>query len=284
MAQNMRLLRGRIKTAKNITQITKAMEMVAASKMRRAQEQTVSGKPYTEKLTAIAQNLIGRVEEGTHPYFTEQVKGKTLLLLFSSDKGLCGSFNTNIYRELVKTGNLDDVEVIAVGKKLVRPVIRLGGVLLADFPFGTTLPPFETVFPISALIVESFLKEEYKEVKCIFTQFVSLRVQKPVTITLLPIKKAEETAKQDVLPYTFEPNAQELLSALMPHYLEMSLYQMLLESYASEQASRMIAMHQASENAKDVIWALTLVFNKARQERITNELLDIATGVVGANA
>lgn len=257
------------------------MEMVAASKMRKAQERTLAGKPYTQKLTSVVRNLVGRIEEGSHPYLMEKEKGKTLLLIFSSDKGLCGSFNTNLLREFLKTDYKDEVEVVSIGKKLQRPVVRMGASLIADFPFGTTLPSFEHVLPVSMLVVDSFLHKAYKKVLCIFTQFVSLSLQKPIVMTLLPIAKALQEREMPVLPYTFEPNAGELLTALMPHFLEMNLYQVFLESYASEQAARMLAMHEASENAKDVIFELSLTYNKARQERITNELLDISTGAMG---
>ena len=282
MAANIRLLRRRIKTAKNIAQITRAMEMVAASKVRRAQEKTVASKPYTQKLTSVVRNLVGRVEGDSHPYLTEKEEGKTLLLLFSSDKGLCGSFNTILLREYLRIERAGQMEVIAVGKKLQRHAARLGDVLIANFSFGTTLPAFENVLPISRLIVDGYTKGTYKKIICIYMEFVSISMQKPVTIVLLPIQRGTEVQEELVLPYTFEPHARELLTGLMPHFLEMSLYQILLESYASEQAGRMLAMHQASENAKDVIVDLSLTFNKVRQERITSELLDMSGGAVGA--
>lgn len=272
------------------------MEMVAASKIRRVQEKTVAGKPYAEKLRSLVGNLVGRIEGENHPYLVQREKGKTLLVLFSSDKGLAGSLNTNLLREFLKIGGeQDDTEIISIGKKLQKSVVRLGGVLVADFPFGTTLPTFESILPISKLIVDEFLANGYKNVICLYTQFLSLGTQKPTVLTLLPIQ--EETEAQETVangdkkhveaisdqgrPYTFEPNASELLTALMPHYVELTLYQIFLESYASEQAARMIAMHQASENAKDVIWELSLMYNKVRQERITSEILDVTGGSLG---
>lgn len=284
MAVNIRLLQRRIKTARNISQITRAMEMVAASKVRRAQDQTIASKPYAEKLRMLVSNLVGRVEDVKHPYLAQLDKGKTLLLLFSTDKGLAGSLNTNILREFIHIGGeRNDTEIIAIGRKLERTVVRLGGVLVADFPFGTTMPTFDKILPISKLVVDVFLKGEYMRVICLYTQFLSLRTQKPTVLTLLPVVAQVKVgvSEEAILPYTFEPDAGSLLTALMPHYLELTLYQIFLESYASEQAARMIAMHQASENAKDVIWQLSLFYNKARQERITNELLDITGGTIG---
>lgn len=247
--------------------------------MHKAHEKTISSKPYAFKLRTISQNLIGRIEEGKHPYLSERKEGKILLLLFSADKGLCGSLNTNLLREFLRfIDENKDFEVASIGRKLTRAVVRLEKKLIADFPFGTTVPLFETVLPLTNIIVDGFLKGVYKNVACIFTQFISLSMQKPTTLILLPIQKEQE---EEILggPYLFEPNASELLSSIMPHYLEMSLYQILLESYASEQAARMIAMHAASENASDVISELSLYYNKARQERITNELLDIVGGI-----
>lgn len=298
MAANIRLLRRRIKTAKNISQITKAMEMVAASKMRRAQEQTLAGRPYAQKLRFMAQNLIGRLDEADHPYLIEKKQGKTLLLLFSSDKGLAGSYNTNILREFLKfSRERRDTEVISIGKKLEKAVVRSGGVLLAEFPFGTSLPSFDSILPVTDILIDGYMRGAYKQALVLYTHFVSMSVQKPVTMQLLPVTKnfgnEQEVVKRDTYedkaadgeasggPYKFEPSAGELLTYLMPHYLEMTLYQIFLESYASEQGARMIAMHQASENAKDVIWELTLTYNKARQERITSELLDITGASFG---
>lgn len=292
MAVSIRLLRRRIKTAKNIAQITRAMEMVAASKVRRAQEQAISGKPYAQKLVLLVKNLVGRIEEGTHPYLEgekQQAKAvaKTLVLLICSDKGLAGSFNTNLFRTFLsfRSERYSDIEVLLVGRKLLRGVVRAGVPIVADFPFGTTLPSFESVLPIARFVVDSFLGLQYSKVIVIYTNFVSLQNQAPLIFTLLPVsKELKEENSHALLPYTFEPSAAVLLSQLLPHYLESTLYQILLESYASEQASRMRAMHEASENAKDVIWDLTLLFNKARQERITSELLDIAGGVEGVVA
>lgn len=283
MAANIRLLQRRRRTAKNIAQITRAMEMVAASKMRRAQEQTVSGKPYAAKLVNMVSNLAGRMEKREHSYLQDKATGAALLIVVSSDKGLCGSFNGSLLRELMRfIKDNTKVEVISIGKKLKHAVLRTEAVLAADFPLGASIPSFELVLPIAALVKDGFIKGEYKEVMVLYTQFISLGVQKPILQKLLPIsKQAEQEEKEQFLAYTFEPNAKDLLTALMPHYLEMSIYQILLESYASEQAARMLAMHQASENAKDVIWQLSLTYNKVRQERITNELLDIMGGSMG---
>lgn len=292
MAANIRLLRRRIKTAKNISQITKAMEMVAASKVRRAQEQTLAGKPYAAKLGSIVQNLIGKIDDGSHAYLRERENGKILILLFSSDKGLAGSLNTNMLREYFAFARQHtDCEVITIGKKLEKAVVRHGGILLADFPFGRVLPSFESILPVASLVVEGFISGTYREVVILYTQFLSIGRQKTIVSKLLPIQKEKiveqgsAVKRQEMaLPYKFEPNASELLTFLMPHYLEMTLYQVFLESYASEQAARMIAMHMASENAKDVIWDLSLTYNKARQERITNELLDITGASLGVVA
>lgn len=290
MAASIRILKRRIKTAGNITQITRAMEMVAASKMRRAQERTLAGKPYASKLRALVQNMVGRIEGESHPYLTKREKGlpagrqgKILMIVFSSDKGLCGSFNTNLFRSFLRfIAEHGEIEVLSIGRKLQRPIARSGGLLVADFALGSALPKFELVLPIANFIVDLYTRQDYRSVVALYMRFGSLSRQEPIVQTILPIQKEIAGGdKATIIPYLFEPNPKDLLTNLFPHYLEMSLYQMFLESYASEQAARMIAMHQASQNAKDVVWELSLTYNRARQERITNELLDITTATMG---
>lgn len=283
MAASIRILKRRIKTARNIAQITRAMEMVAASKMRRAQERTLAGKPYESKLRTLVQNMVGRIEGESHPYLTKREKGKILMLVFSSDKGLCGSFNTNLLRSFLRfIAENGEIEVLSIGRKLQRPIARSGGLLVADFPIGSTLPTFEHVLPIANFIVDVYMRQEYRSVVALYMRFSSLSKQETIVQTILPIQKEiAQGVEATIIPYHFEPNPKYLLTSLFPHYLEMSLYQMFLESYASEQAARMIAMHQASDNAKEVVFELSLTYNRVRQERITNELLDITTATMG---
>lgn len=253
--------------------------MVAASKMRTAQEKTVAGKPYKDSLVAIVRQLIGRSENESHPYLETRTEGKTLLVVFSPERGLCGSLPTNLLREYVRIkreeGNFD---VIVIGRKLQGSLRYLGANILASFDMGSRLPTFEQVFPVMTLIKERFDSKEYKKVIVLYPDFVSVNSQRPTLYQLLPVVK--EDTEEQVTDFTFEPDAQTLLTALLPHYVEMVLYQFMLETYASEQTAKMMAMHQASENASELIESLTLFYNKARQEKITGELLDLVTATM----
>lgn len=274
-------LKRRIRIARNIAKTTRAMQMVAASKVKRAQESAVKGRPYAEKLFSVVRNLAkGTENDERHPLLIKREKGKILLIVFSPDKGLCGSLVTNIIREFYSSNFADTKETLylTVGKKLSRTINRLGGNLLADFPTGTALPTFEQIPPLAKIIIEGFLKNDFREVFVLYAKFLSLFRQEAALTKLLPIElSAQESSPEAVLiDYLFEPNTREVLETLLPHYLESELYHFLLEAYASEQAARMLAMQNATENANEIINFLTLEYNKARQEKITSEILDVA--------
>lgn len=278
MASIMQLKR-RIKTAKSIAQLTRALEMVAASKMRRAKDKTLASRPYAEKLSTITASLSQRVEDGkTHDYFVEKNGGKTLLLVFSPDKGLCGGLISNLFREFL-TLQSKTLQVVTIGKKLQQKIIKSQTPIVADFPFGTSIPSFDLALLVRNLVTDGFLKGEFSKVVCLYTKLENIFSQKPQLAQILPIRidATLESKRGKALPYLFEPNPNEILDALLPYYLEIQLFQMLLESYASEQAARATAMHNATENAKEVVDILTLEYNKARQEKVTNEILDIVT-------
>jgi len=272
-------LRRKMKTASNVSKTTKAMQMIAASKLKRAQDTAQSSKPYVEKLNYLSKALEQRVDrENFHQYMNSQedINAK-LLIVISPDKGLCGGLVTNLIREILRFSNTGKVYYVTIGKKAERAVASLNKEVVASFPFGTTLPQFEMVFPIAKIVDEYFLGKGVSEVKILSTKFSSVFSQTPLLDTLLPVKLEEqETAGKSVT--LFEPSVDMLLPDLLKHYLEMVLYQSLLESYASEQASRMIAMKNATDNALDIISELKLMYNKTRQEKITNELLDIGGG------
>lgn len=268
------ILKRRIRIAGNIAKTTRAMQMVAASKTRRAQEGALAGRPYNQRLAVIVRNLIGRMpQEYTHPFYKKRENGKILLVVLSPDKGLCGGLISNLTRELLNFPNLKDVLFVTVGKKLSRTVIagKLG-IILADFPMGTSRPTFEQIPPLAKIISEGFLNKEWNQVFILYPQFQSLFLQKPTLEKILPIES--ETEKAAPTDYLFEPNVLEILESLLPHYLESQLYQLLLDAFASEQASRMLAMQNATENAKEIIDLLTMEYNKIRQEKITSEILD----------
>lgn len=274
-------LRRRMKTTTNVSKTTKAMQMIAASKLKKAQDSAESSKPYVEKLDVLSKALEQRIEkEQRHQYMLpqEEIKAK-LLVVISPDKGLCGGLVTNLIKEVLHFSNAGKTYYLTIGKKAERSVASLNKDIIASFPFGTTLPPFEAVFPIAKLINEYFLGKKVSEVTILSTKFNSVMSQTPMFNTLLPVKLQEKT-NVDKSATLFEPSVEALLPDLLQHYLEMVIYQSLLEAYASEQGSRMIAMKNATDNAMDIISELRLEYNKTRQEKITNELLDIGGGQV----
>lgn len=276
-------LKRRINAAKNVSKTTKAMQMIAASKLKRAQNAVSASKPYVSKISEILENLIAEAKKGyTHSYLTPTNKtGKTLLLVLSPDKGLCGSLIANILKEfMLYQQNVKDSSYILVGKKLEGHVVHLNTEIVAAFPFGTKLPSFASVYPLLQIVDEYYNGGKVDSVKILTAEYINIFTQKPKVTDLLPIKINE--AKKDTEQketeddfYLFEPNKKVLLDSLLRHYLEMSVYHQLIESFLSEQASRMMSMQNATDNANDIIEDLQLEYNKTRQAKITSELLDI---------
>ena len=278
-------LRRRIKSAQNVAKATKAMQMIAAANLRKAQDAALSSRPYVNKLTVLAKDLSEKVEDkSTHPYITSPSdNNKTLVLALAPDKGLCGGLITNLLKEFFTYANQDtESSYIVMGKKLENQVAKVNNEIIATFVFGTTLPKFDTVFPIAKLINDQYLTGNVSRVKVIYTDFNSVFSQTPKIATLLPISLAstrnEDQETTDDHFQLYEPPIVDILPSLLNHYLEMSLYQFLLESFLSEQAARMFAMQNATNNAKDIIEGFKLEYNKTRQSKITSELLDIGGG------
>jgi len=276
-------LKRRIKTTANVSKTTKAMQMISASRLKKAQNAAESSKPYVQKLDYLSKNLARKIDkEQMHEYMkTPTETNAKLLIVISPDKGLCGSLVTNLIREVLHYSASGKIYYITIGKKAETTVASLNKDIIASFPFGTSLPDFEAVYPIAKIINEYFLGKKVAEVKIISTKFTSVFTQNPGLNNLLPVTLTEEIKESASSVTLFEPNVEELLPDLLQHYLEMVIYQSLLESYASEQASRMIAMKNATDNALDMISELQLEYNKSRQEKITNELLDIGGGAQG---
>jgi len=275
-------LRRKIKAAQNISKTTRAMQMIAASKLKGAQDAALSSRPYVEKLTAITQEVTFKTsDEKKHPYMILNTDTtKTLLIVLSPDKGSCGPLVTNLLKEFLSYAqNEKDSSFIVVGKKAENKVIKLENEVLATFHFGTTRPTFDMVFPIIKLIDEYYLSGKVQSVKVLFTDFKSFFHQAPTITQLLPISLPDaEDVKINNTDSLYEPSLEEMIPSLLKQYLEMSLFQLYLESFLSEQAARMIAMQNATNNAKDIIEDLKLEYNKTRQAKITSELLDITGG------
>ena len=272
MAQNLQLLLRRKKTAQNIAQIARAMEMVSASKIKKAQAAVEGNKPYAQRISELVVDMIKHVdrEKFNHPYIRPPDSNKTLLLVISTDKGLCGSLNTNLFKKILERDNRD-TKIIALGKKASRFCTRLEGELLAGFNMGTTIPPYSIVYQLIEIINQVYESENISSSRILFNEFNSIFTQIPTVKNVLPVEQTDQ--EEETLPYLFEPNIDNILKDLLPYYLEVTLYNSIIEAFTSEQAARMIAMQNAKNNALDIAEYLTLSYNKSRQERITNELL-----------
>ncbi len=290
MAANTRDIRRRIKSVKNTAQITKAMEMVAASKMRKAQIRALNGRPYAEELAKILGALSdagGTTEAYPLLQHRSEVK-KELVLVISTDKGLCGALNTNLLRELNQFDPSKTI-FVAVGRKGAQYLGRLKRALAAEFELKELFTFLESR-QVSKFCIEKFLSGEVDKVTVAFNDFVSTLTQKPTLRVVLPVTHFElgelegthgtkkiEAPETDATDYSFEPSAGGVLEQLVPHYIHFAVYQMVLESRASEHSARMVAMKNATDNAKQLIKDLTLEYNKVRQAAITTELLEITT-------
>jgi len=282
MAANTRDIRRRIKSIKNTAQITKAMQMVAASKMRKAQAAAVAGRPYADLMNRVLVSLSKRTNPELSPLLEVREVKKELVLVVSTDKGLCGALNTNLLRE---TRFFDDkpTAYVATGRKAVQYLARTKKELLADFQLKDA-PGLLDTKPISKFLIDKFLAKEVDRVSVIYTKFVNTLTLKPTIQTVLPISPAdlpkpagEESGADDSLEFLYEPSAAEVLAGILPHYVHFQVYQMVLDARASEHSARMVAMKNATDNAKQLIKDLTLEYNKIRQASITTELLEIAT-------
>jgi len=274
-------IRRRIKSVKNTAQITKAMQMVAASKMRKAQLAAIAGHPYVTLLNRMLVSLQGKVNPSAHPLLEERVVGKELVVIISTDKGLCGGLNTNLFREAAKYDPAK-TEFVSVGRKGKQFLVRTRRDLVADFEIPDR-PTFLEVKAISKFLVEKFLGREVDKVTILFSRFVNTLAQEPRAATLLPLsalpvnKEWEEGRIDDGAQFIFEPDEETVLDALLPYYIHYGAYQAVLDARASEHSARMVAMKNATDNAKSLVKDLTLEYNKVRQAAITSELLEITT-------
>lgn len=273
------LLKRRIKTAQNVSKTTKAMQLIAASKLKRAQDATFAQRPYVERLTTTTRALSEKLKEDfflpPYMHYQEEAPDTSLLLVFSPDKGLCGGLISNLVGQFLSY-KVTTSFVVTVGKKIEKYAASSKQKLLASFPFRNTLPSFDAVYPLISLIDEYYIQKKVKTVHILYSHFGNVFTQTPTITTLLPIVLEGEEHAKNLPPFQLlEPSIQDILPTMLRRYLEMSLYQYLLESYVSEQAARMVAMKNATDNANDIMAQLTLEYNKERQARITNEILDI---------
>ncbi len=293
-------IKRRIKSVKNTKKITKAMELVAASKMKRAVSATLASRLYAGYSWELLTSLSEKLDEVTHPFFTENTKSdKSLIVLITSNRGLCGSYNSQAIKKalFILKDKVGDIEVISVGKKGDDAMRRIGQNIVASFIEIPDNAKLSDIRALSELITRKYKVGDYKNVRVIYTDFISALTQKANTRQLLPVSKEEvkelieeldKTHKEKLVesisaPYIFEGDINTLVESLAEKLVRMQIYQMILESSASEQSSRMVAMKNASEAAGEMIDDLTLVFNKARQAGITQEISEISAGMASVS-
>lgn len=279
-----REIRRRIRAVKNMSQITRAMEMVSASKMRRAQRNVLATRPYADRLLDVMGELTSRVVgmgAGTLLEVRPQVRTVGLILV-TPDKGLTGAMITNVLRRagrfiLDERARGRQVEAFAVGKKGRDFLARTGQNLIAEVTKLGDYPRLLDILGIATNVINGFREARYDEVYVIYSEFVNTLVQRPALKRLLPVEPPNEPEERQV-DYTYEPSREEVLRDLLPRFVEVQLYQAILESIASEHSARMVAMRNATDNAKDLSRDLTLSYNKTRQANITKEVSEIASG------
>jgi F-type H+-transporting ATPase subunit gamma len=291
---NLRDIRRRIKSVKNTAQITRAMQLVAAAKMKKAQDQALAGRAYSKHLLQTLYDIRKNFGEESHPFLEHRPGDRELVLVISTDKGLCGAINTNLARKIFAQTEAS-AHFITVGRKLRSVCEKLGKKIIADFTVKDPVPFAETR-PISRLIAKQFLDGHYDKVSIAFTNFYNTLRQEPKVVTLLPLQRHRDDEDQAFemigggfsmaahqndpdRDFEFEPSPAEVISTILPLYLNYEVFQAHLESRASEHSARMVAMKSATDNAKKFIKELTLEYNKLRQGAITSELLEITTAM-----
>lgn len=292
---NLRDIRRRIKSVKSTSQITKAMELVSAAKMKKAQNQALAGRDYADKLNKVLVNLKDNTDEESHPLLGKREGGKELMLVISTQRGLCGGLNTNLLKKVRREAS-EGTEYVTVGKKLRQSIAKSGGKIVTDWEVSDPVP-FNDAKPIAKFLTDQFLSGGYDKISVAFNNFVSTLTQTPHVSQLLPIEAGSLAEKQDYegvgkggigeteeaaalnMDYEFEPSAEGVLDKLLPLYINFQIYQMLVEARASEHSARMVSMKAATDNAKKMVKELTLEYNKARQAAITAELLEITTAM-----
>ena len=273
-------IRRRIGSVRNIKQITRAMQFVAASKLKRAQDATLAARPYSEKLDEVLADLAAVLGGEDHPLLAARSGGKRLIVLITTDRPLAGPLNTNIVRFVSRDiiEHKGELALVTVGRKGRDAMRRAGVPIEAHFATFGDRPAFADVIPLARLLTDDFLNDTVDRVDIVYSHWVSTLVQRPTLVTILPVQPAEDTEGIPGNQFIFEPNAGEVLRQLLPRYVATRLFQAVLEAKASEESSRMVAMKNATENAEELIEDLTLSYNKVRQANITREMIEIASG------
>jgi F-type H+-transporting ATPase subunit gamma len=284
----LREVRRRIASVRNIAQITRAMQMVAASRMKRAQDAILAARPYSDELRQALARVAGAVGADVDPLLDRRPVRRVGLIVITTDRGLVGSLNANAVRavlrhvaeEATRAGEEAEVSAVTVGRKGRDALRRAGVPIAAHFAQLGDRPSFADITPIARLVTEDFLAGTYDRIEIAYSTFINTLSQRPVVVTVLPVEQPgmgeAETETND--EYLFEPSPEAVLSRLLPHFVAIDIYRAVLENRASEQSAQMVAMRSATDNANELIGDLTLVYNKTRQANITREMTEIASG------
>jgi F-type H+-transporting ATPase subunit gamma len=280
---NLKSIKKRIVSVKNTRQITKAMKMVSAAKLRRAQENVVAARPYAKKLGEVLQRLARSWEEDSHPLLEKRVPEKALIILITSDRGLCGGFNANISKaaeRYIKERKADfsEISLLTIGRKGYE-FLKNRQTIRKNYTGVLSSLNYQTAAMLAQEVVDGYLEGDYDEVFLVYNAFRSVMSQDITFQQILPITPPESAEDDEIAQeYIYEPSKAKLLAELLPKYIEVTMFKAMLESIASEHGARMTAMDSASKNATEMIGKLTLVYNRARQAAITTELMEIISG------
>jgi len=280
-----REIRRRISSVRNIKQITRAMQFVAASKLKRAQDATLQARPYSDKIDEVLADVASVLGADEHPLLAQREGGTRLVVVLTSDRGLAGSLSTNVIRRASEeiTSSAGDLQVVTVGRKGHAAMRRSHVPIAATFDGYGERPDFAAVLPLARLITDDYVNGTYSAIDLVYARFVSTLVQRPVVERLLPITPSDDAVEG--IPgrqFIFEPSPAAVLEQLVPRYVATRVFQATLELTASFYSAQMVAMKNATENAQELIEDLTLTYNKVRQANITREMIEIATGAEAA--
>ena len=280
---SLKALRRRIASIRSTQQITRAMKMVAAARLRRAQERIIEARPFADKMREVLQSLSLRTDPEVHPLLARREMKRVELVVITTDRGLCGSFNQNVFRRVERFFREnrplhEEISLTLVGRKGLEYFRRRGASIIRDYVNRFRDIDYEAAATIGKDVIEDYTSEAVDGVFLVYNEFRSPLIQRVMIKELLPIEPIEAEPDYYPVEYIYEPSADAILSELLPRYVEVQIYRALLESVAGEHGARMTAMDAATENAQDMIERLTLMYNKARQSAITKEMLEIVAG------
>ncbi|MDR1259897.1 MAG: ATP synthase F1 subunit gamma [Endomicrobium sp.] len=278
--QNLQQIKKRIKTTNSIAQISKAMEMISASKIRKVQSSVDRYNPYAKKIKCMVQKIIVDKDLADNVENSSKYEGNKLVYIISPDKGLCGGLIVNLFKKVNSYVKKSDY-VVAIGKKAANNATKYYYNVLASFNMGTSFPKYDDIYPLINTANNFYVSKEVTKISIIYTEFKNIITQEAIINEIFPIKYDKNFQNHEKIDYIFEPNSKQVFKDLLPYYFEVEFYGALMNAYASEQAARMIAMKNAKDNASDISASLVNIYNKSRQEKITNEILDLANGQQG---